>query len=50
MQRINCNVYTATIYQIAMAFLLLWITRIGFYYYKREFGIRIFNLRPIQRI
>ena len=35
MQRINCNVYTATIYQIAMAFLLLWITRIGFYYYNR---------------
>lgn len=36
MRRINCNIYLTTVYQVAIAFLLLWLTRLGFYYYNRE--------------
>ena len=36
MRRLNCNIYIATVYQAAIAFILLWLTRLGFYYYNRE--------------
>jgi len=36
MTKINTDIYRATLYRVLIALLLLWLSRIGFYYYNLD--------------